>query len=119
MYVIITLRHANACIVTLTGATQSLGGSEPRSGRRARALPNLERCGSKLFVHGSFEKMALVIEGAVGRRMDGEEALRRARWLEPLLFALPPPNRLMRALGSVVGPQTAVVFCYKAYSSEG
>ena len=76
MYVIITLRHANACIVTLTGATQSLGGSEPRSGRRARALPNLERCGSKLFVIGPFEEMALVVEGVVGRGVDVEEALR-------------------------------------------
>jgi hypothetical protein len=36
------------------------------------------RCGSNLLVHGSFEEMALVVEGFVGRRMDGEEALCRA-----------------------------------------
>jgi hypothetical protein len=63
-------------IVTLTGAMRSLGGSEPRSGRRARALPNLERCGSKLFVHGPFEEVALVIEAVVGRGVDVEETLR-------------------------------------------
>ncbi len=62
--------------VTLTGAAQSLGGSKPRSGRHARALPNLERCGSKLFVHGPFEEMTLVVEAVVGRRMDVEETLR-------------------------------------------
>ncbi len=46
--------------------------------RHARALPSVERYGSKLFVHGSFEEMTLVIESVVGRRMDVEEALRRA-----------------------------------------
>ena len=58
--------------------------------------------------------MALVVESVVGRGVDVEEALRRARRLEPLLFALAPPNRLMRVLGSVVGPRTAIVCCPKA-----
>ncbi len=65
-------------IVTLTGAPHSLASSDPSSGRQARALPSVERYGSKLFVHGSFEEMTLVVEGVVGRRMDVEEALRRA-----------------------------------------
>ncbi len=65
-------------IVTLTGGSQSLASSNPSSGRHARALPGVERYGSKLFVHGSLEEMALVIESVVGRRMDIEEALRRA-----------------------------------------
>ena len=64
--------------VTLIGACHSLASSDPSSGRHARALPGVERYGSKLFVHGSFEEMALVIESVVGRRMDVEEALRRA-----------------------------------------
>ena len=34
-------------IVTLTGASHSLANSEPRSGRDAGTLPNLERCGLK------------------------------------------------------------------------
>jgi hypothetical protein len=62
-------------IVTLTGASHNLANSEPRSGRNAGALPNLERCGSKLFVHGSFKEVALVVEGVVGRGVRG--ALRR------------------------------------------
>ena len=62
-------------IVTSTGASHSLANSNPSSGRHARALPSVERYGSKLFVHGSFEEMTLVIENVVGRRMDGEEAL--------------------------------------------
>ena len=63
-------------VVTLTGASHSLANSAPMSGRHARTLPNLERCGSKLFVHGPFEEMALVVEGVVGRGVDVEEALR-------------------------------------------
>jgi hypothetical protein len=39
-------------------------------------LPNVERCGSKLFVIGPFEEMALVVEGVVGRGVDVEEVLR-------------------------------------------
>jgi hypothetical protein len=46
------------------------------SDRQARTLPNVERCGSKLFVIGPFEEMALVVEGVVGRGVDVEEALR-------------------------------------------
>ncbi len=65
-------------IVTLTGAPYSLASSGPSSGRHARALPSFERYGSKLFVHGPFEEMTLVVESVVGRRMDVEEALRRA-----------------------------------------
>ncbi len=65
-------------IVTLTGASHSLASSDSSSGRHPRALPSVERYGSKLFVHGSFEEMTLVIESVVGRRMDVEEALRRA-----------------------------------------
>ncbi len=42
-------------IVTLTGASHTLANSEPRSGRDAGALPNLERCGSKFLEHRSFE----------------------------------------------------------------
>ena len=63
-------------IVTLTGASHSLANSAPRSDRQARTLPNVERCGSKLFVIGPFEEMALVVEGVVGRGVDVEEALR-------------------------------------------
>ncbi len=63
-------------VVTLTGASHSLANSEPRSGRHAHTLPNLERCGSKLFVHRPFEEMALVVEGVVSRGVDVEEALR-------------------------------------------
>ena len=62
-------------IVTLTAAARSLDGSEPRSGRHTRTLPNLERCGSKLLVDGSFEEVALVVEGVVGRGVDVEEAM--------------------------------------------
>ncbi len=65
-------------IVTLTGTSHSLANSEPRSGRDAGASPNLERCGSKLFVHGSFEEVTLVVEGVVGCGVDGEETLRGA-----------------------------------------
>jgi hypothetical protein len=36
-----------------------------------------------------------------------------------LEFTFPPPNRLMRVLGPVVGPQTAIVLRRKAYSSKG
>ncbi len=54
-------------VVTLTGASHSSANSEPKSGRRARTLPNFERCGSKLFVYGPFEEMALVVEGVRGR----------------------------------------------------
>ncbi len=55
-----------------------LANSEPRSGRDAGALPNLERCGLKFLEHRSLEEVTLVVEGVVGRRMDVEEALRRA-----------------------------------------
>ena len=65
-------------IVTLTGASRSLASSDPSLGRDAGALPNHERCGSKLLEHRSFEEVTLVVEGVVGRRMDGEEGLRRA-----------------------------------------
>ena len=64
--------------ITLTGASHSLANSDPGSGRHACSLPDVERCGSKLFIHGSFEEMTLVIESVVGCRMDVEEALRRA-----------------------------------------
>ncbi len=59
-------------IVTLTGASHSLANSDPSSGRHACALPDVERCGSKLFVRVSFEEMTLVVEDVVGRRMDVE-----------------------------------------------
>ena len=45
--------------------------------------------------------------------------LRRSGQFEPLQFAFPPSNRLMRVLGPVVGPQAAIVFCYKANGSKG
>ncbi len=64
--------------VTLTGASHSLANSEPRSGRDAGALPNLERCGSKFLEHRSFEEVTLVVEGVVGCGVDGEETLRGA-----------------------------------------
>ncbi len=44
-------------IVTLTGASHSLANSDPSSGGRACVLPDVERCGSKLFVRVSFEEM--------------------------------------------------------------
>ncbi len=69
---------ARTGIVTLTGASHSLASSDPSSGRHARSLPSVERYGSMLFVLGSFDEMTLVIESVVGRRMDVEEALRRA-----------------------------------------
>ncbi len=65
-------------IVTLTGGSHSLANSEPRSGGHAGALPSVECCGSKLLAVGSFEEMALVLKGVVGRRMGVEETLRRA-----------------------------------------
>ncbi len=61
------------CHINLSGS--NLGDLVPGSGRHARALPNLEGCGSKLFVHGSFEEVALVVECVVGRGVDVEEAL--------------------------------------------
>ncbi len=45
-------RSSGVGIVTLTGASHSLASSDPSSGRHARALPSVERYGSKLFVHG-------------------------------------------------------------------
>ncbi len=69
---------ADMGIVTLTGASHSLASSDPSSGRHARALPSVERYGSKLLIHGSFEEMTLVVESVVGRGMDVKEALRRA-----------------------------------------
>ena len=54
-------------IVTLTGGSHSLAGSDPSSGHHARALPSVERCGPQHFAHGSFEEMTLVIESVVGR----------------------------------------------------
>ena len=71
-------RNAFPGIVTLTGGSQSLASSDSSSGRYARALPSVERYGSKFFVHRAFEEMTLVIESVVGRRMDVKEALRRA-----------------------------------------
>ncbi len=65
-------------IVTLTGASHSLVSSDPSSGHHARALPSVERYGSKLLVHGSFEEVTLVVESIVGCGMDGEETLRGA-----------------------------------------
>jgi hypothetical protein len=65
-------------IVTLTGASHSLANSDPSSDRHARALPSVERYGSKLFVHGSFEDVTLVVESIVGCGVDGEETLRGA-----------------------------------------
>ena len=65
-------------IVRLTGGSHSSASSDPSSGRNARAFPNVERRGSKFLQHGSFEEMTLVMESVVGRRMDVEEALRRA-----------------------------------------
>jgi hypothetical protein len=50
----INVGDAGEGIVTLTGASHSLTNSAPKSGRHASALPNLERCGSKLFVYGWF-----------------------------------------------------------------
>ena len=67
-----------AGIVTLTGGSHSLASSDPSSGRHARALPSVERYGSKLFVHGSFEEVTLVVESIVGCGVDGEETLRGA-----------------------------------------
>ena len=75
--------------IRLTGASHSLASSDPSSGRharalpQARALPSVERYGSKLFVHGSFEAMTLVIESVVGRRMDVAEWMLRKRCAEP------------------------------------
>jgi hypothetical protein len=43
--------------------------------KHAGALPNYERRGSKLFVYGLFEKVALVVEGVVSRGVDVEEVL--------------------------------------------
>ena len=57
----------------------------------------LEECGSKLLAHGSFEEMTMVVEAVVGRNVDGEETLRRAGWLEHLLFALAPSIRLIES----------------------
>lgn len=57
----------------------SLDVREPRSCRRTRALPDLERGRSELFVGASSEKVALVVEGVVSRSVNVEEALRRSR----------------------------------------
>ncbi len=65
-------------IVTLTGAAHNWANSDPSSDRDARALPNVERCGSKFLQHRSFEEVTLVAESVVGRGVDGEETLRRA-----------------------------------------
>ena len=65
-------------IVTLTGASHSLANLDPSSGRHARALPSVERCGSKFLQHRSFEEVTLVVESIVGCGVDGEEALRGA-----------------------------------------
>ncbi len=70
--------HGVEGVVTLTGASHSLANSEPRSGRDAGALPNLERCGSKFLQHRSLEEVTLVVESVVGRGVDGEETLRGA-----------------------------------------
>jgi hypothetical protein len=50
--------------------------------------------------------VALMIEGVVCRRVDGEEALRRSGRLEPLHFTLASSDRLMRILGPIVGAMT-------------
>ncbi len=80
--------------------------SEPSSGSHARALPGVERYGSKLFVHALFEEMTLVIESVVGRRMDVEEALRRAgNFLSRTgnLLSLLPGTRRSRAIAHSLG----------------
>ncbi len=96
--------------ITLTGASHSLASSDSSSGRHARALPSLERCGSKLFVHGSFEEVTLVVKSFVGRGMDVEEALRRAGRLEPLSIALPSDDdRRFIEVPMVAGPGAGAV----------
>ncbi len=65
-------------IVTLTGPSHNFANSDPSSGRDARALPNVERCGSKFLQHRLFEEVTLVVESVVGRGVDGEETLREA-----------------------------------------
>jgi len=47
-----------------------------RSGRGARDLPSIERRSSELFVEGSSIEMALMGEGVVSGRVDGEKTLR-------------------------------------------
>ncbi len=66
-------------IVTLTGASHSLANSEPRSGRDAGALPNLEQCGSKFLEHRSFEEVTLVVESIVGRGSGWRGKVARSR----------------------------------------
>ena len=56
------MMHADDGHLTLTGASHSLANSDPSSGRHACALPDVERCGSKLFVHMSIEEVTTQIE---------------------------------------------------------
>ena len=51
--------------------------------------------------------MALDIEGVVDDGVDGQKSLGRTLRFEPLLFSLPPSDRQMRILGTIVVSQSA------------
>ena len=79
-----------------------MANSEPRSGRDAGALPNLERCGSKFLEHRSFEEVTLVVEGVVGCGVDGEETLRGAGCGLSYVKGLPEDQRDHRSFHRIV-----------------
>ena len=76
-------------------AAEKLGGKDLGARGGARGLPSFEGSGSKFFVKGSSVEVALMIEGVVCHRVDGEKVLRRSGRLEPLHFTLASSDRLM------------------------
>jgi len=63
--------------------------------------------------------MALDVEGVVDRCVGGKKSLRRARTLEALHLALSSPSWLMRVLGAVVFPSTALVTIFDPDLARG
>jgi hypothetical protein len=78
------------------------------SSSRDCPAPRIHRRGAESAMRRSGSEVALDVEGVEDGSVSGEKSL-RARALEALHLALPASGRLMRILGAIVLPPTALM----------
>src|SRR6478672_10138937 len=86
---------------------------------RDGVLPLRGSFGSEDPQCGSGDEVPLKVEGVVNRTVHAEEALGRARRLEPLQLALASSDFLMRILRSVIFPKPLLMPTAQSETSEG
>jgi hypothetical protein len=89
------------------------------SRRRDGVLPLCGSFGSEDPQCGSGDEVPLKVEGVVNRTVHAEEALGRARRLEPLQLALASSHCLMRILRPVIFPKPLLMPTAQSETSEG